>query len=390
MKDFDVFRGCAREQQKRLATLLACRRRFGLFPNSVGADLAKVKWTRDIVDPEFRKNVQIVIRLIAGAIGICGRKRAEMEKRSPTGASRSEDTDQLRWRLDDLRHLMTLPDGAELTLDALLTRRFELEQTLLELGDEKYVRSRAADLYDEEKGGTVITWKELYEDPQRLQECTFPPPLLADAVPRYGGANSSSDRASSRPEAAATSQANQRAQQPDSDEGRTRMMLARLLAVKHSTYLPLRARRELKQRLLLQIVVPVTLLLTVLFAVAIALVEDENDGFLLTAAGGAAGAALGSLIKLRDEIRRGAEMREFRPLFFGQIIVGAAAGLLAFVTAQAGIVRLGGGTSGLAAFGFVLGFSEAAFLGLVGRIAGGPGQHQRDNGTTGRTPKASA
>jgi hypothetical protein len=55
-------------------------------------------------------------------------------------------------------------------------------------------------------------------------------------------------------------------QYTDSDKGLTRQMLARLLAVKESRYQALRARRDLKERLLLQIVVPVTLILTALFA----------------------------------------------------------------------------------------------------------------------------
>lgn len=125
---------------------------------------------------------------------------------------------------------------------------------------------------------------------------------------------------------------------------------------------------------------PWTVLLTALFAVAIATVDDVDDAFLLTAAGGAAGAALGHLIKLRDDIRRGAELREFAPFFIAQIIVGAAGGLLAFVISQAGIVAVGDrGTNGLAALGFVVGFSEAAFLGLVARIAAAPGE-KRDAG----------
>jgi hypothetical protein len=377
--------------------LLACRRRFVLLRNNKAAKLAGVKWTADVVDPEFKKNVQIFARLIAGAIGICARElvrwtstqvphkttRAQLRRRSRSGQSPTRtpaDRDQLIVRLGDLRDLISLPKSLPLTLEALLGQRFELEQTLVELGDEEYVRSRAADLYDEESG-TLITWQKLFGD--------VPPPLLEDAVPRSRSAGSAGTRVGTGTEGG---EEQDPARGPGTDTERTlmtRRMVARLLAVKESTYLPVRARRELKQRILLTVVVPSTLLCTALFAVAIGTVEDEDDAFLLTAAGGAVGAALGGLIKLRDEISRGAEIREFAPFFLGQIIVGAAAGLLAFVTARAGIIELGGGTNGLAAFGFVAGFSEAAFVGIVGRIAGELGEREKENGKTEDAPNPS-
>ena len=39
------------------------------------------------------------------------------------------------------------------------------------------------------------------------------------------------------------------------------------------------------------------------------------------------------------------------------------------MTVHSGVVKLGGGDYGTAAFAFAVGFSEAAFLGLVGKIA---------------------
>jgi hypothetical protein len=307
------FRVYAREQQSRVDRLLACQGRFPFARDQDGAREAGVEWTADIGDPEFWKNLRIFRRLIGGAIAI--------GDRATDGA--------IPPRLDRLRDLVALPSGVPLTLKALLGQRFELDQTLVEIGDEAYLRSRAADLYDEGEG-TAITWRGLF---------TEPPPLLVD------GGESQSDPVE-----------------------RTRKMLARLLAVKEATDLPIRARRELKQQALVR-VIPVILVATVLFGVAIGIVEGTEDGaFLLAAAAGATGAALGGLIKLRDEVRFGAQIREFVPFFVGQVIVGAAAGLLAFVTVQSGIVDLGEGSSGTAALGFVLGFSEAAFLGLVGRI----------------------
>jgi hypothetical protein len=159
------------------------------------------------------------------------------------------------------------------------------------------------------------------------------------------------------------------------DVERTRRLLAWLVAAKEAEDLPLRARRELKQHALLA-VLPIIVIATVLFGVAIGMVNEGENEFLLAAAAGAAGAALGGLLRLRDEVNFGAQIREFVPFFLGEVVVGAAAGLLVFVVVQSGIVQVGGGTNGLAAFAFAVGFSEAAFLGLVARI----GETLRDTG----------
>jgi hypothetical protein len=327
-EDLQGFRAHAREEQARVDRLLGSRRRLHLFADPAAARRAEVQWTADITDPEFQKNLRLFRHLIAGAIGVCERRH------------RDEDS-HVGTELENLRFLVTLPRDIPLTLKVLLGRRFELERKLVEIGDEEYLRSRAADLYDEGEG-TAWTWRRLFDEP---------PPLLVDAIGRADLAPNGSGGREANP------------------VKRTQRMLARLLAVKEAQDLPLRARRELKQQALL-VVLPALTLVTILFAAAIAIVDGFRDGaFLLGAAAGAAGAALGGLINLRDEVNLGAQIREFVPFFVGELAVGATAGLLAFVTVRSGIVRVGEGETGIAALGFAVGFSEAALLGLVGRIA---------------------
>jgi hypothetical protein len=73
------------------------------------------------------------------------------------------------------------------------------------------------------------------------------------------------------------------------------------------------------------------------------------------------------------------------PFFAGQLVVGAAAGLLVSVVVQAEIIQLGGG-GGLAALGFVVGFSEAAFLGLITRIGEPVADTPKQSRVTPRSP----
>jgi hypothetical protein len=227
-----------------------------------------------------------------------------------------------------------LPPESRLTIETLLAHRFELEQLLLRDGDEEYLRLRAAALVDE-GAGTAVTWRDLYGD-------RLPPLLEEDAAP--------------------------------GDEDRrlaTQRMLQRLLAAKEAQDLPVRARRALKIQVLYRIL-PLILVATLAFAVALAIAQDDWEGVLVAAAAGLCGASLGGLLKLRDEVSRGAEMREFGPFYLGQLLVGAAAGLLGYAADESGIVDVAGGSAGVAALAFALGFSEAAFLGLLARIGEPP------------------
>jgi hypothetical protein len=245
-----------------------------VLPAREPLDGADLKWNADITDPEFRKNLRIFRRLIEDAVA--RRERGSLPQTS------DETSAAARSRAERLDELVTLPSDCPLTLKTLLGRRFDLERCLIEVGDEEYLRSRAADFYSEGPG-TIVTWEGLIE----AGVLAGPPPLLADVMPEAPRSVCSKREPSGL----------------DAVE-QTRRMLAVLVAAKEAEDLPLRARRELKQQSL-RLVVPVIALAAVLLGVAIAIVEDEGSEVLLAAAAGAAGAALGGLLRLRDEINLG-------------------------------------------------------------------------------------
>ncbi len=111
---------------------------------------------------------------------------------------------------------------------------------------------------------------------------------------------------------------------------------------------------------------------TVLFGVALAIVADDVESVLLAGAAGLAGAALGGLLQLRDEVDRGAQVREFVPFYLGQLLIGVTAGLLVFAADDSTLVEIAGGAAGVATVAFAVGFSEAAFLRLLARVGGAP------------------
>jgi hypothetical protein len=322
--DFSVLRA----EQGRIEVLFSCQGpRLLWFTRPADrerADRAGVEWTEDLGDPELTKNLRVLHQLIAAAVGICER------------AGRGDDPG-VRSRVDELAKRIALPRGRPLTLESLLGHRFEVEQLLIAIGDEQYLRMRAAALYDESES-TFVRWRDMFGQP---------PPLLVESNPE---ATASDAGIADRVEA-------------------TRLMLGRLLAAKEAQDLPLRARRELKARVV-WLILPVILAATCLFALALGIVEDDVETVLVAGAAGLAGSALGGLIQLRDEVVRGAQVREFTPFYVGQLLLGATAGLLVFVADRSGIVEIVGGSAGVATAAFAVGFSEAAFLGLLARIGG--------------------
>src|SRR6185295_1698509 len=118
------------------------------------------------------------------------------------------------------------------------------------------------------------------------------------------------------------------------------------------------------------LIMPLILVATCLFAVALALVADDVEAVLLAGAAGLAGAALGGLLELRDEVTRGAHVREFIPFYAGQLLIGVTGGLLVFAADESGLVEVAGGAAGVATVAFAVGFSEAAFVRLLARVGG--------------------
>jgi hypothetical protein len=288
----------------------------------------------DAGDPEFVKNLQIFLRLVVDADALYLRAAHGL-----TGEA--EQAAAVKGRLEELRERITLPTDLPLTLELLLGRRFELERLLIELGDRTYLAGRLADVFDEQPG-TVGTWRSLYGDEL--------PRLLPGGVTRH-------------PETA---------QPAGADEVvATRERLARLMRVKESQAHLVKARWALKRRVVGPTIL-VLLLAVAAFAAAVAGMVDDDQALWSAAAAGGAGAALGGLIRLRDEVTLGSRARQFWLFFLGQVVVGAAAGLLTFLVDDGGLVAVAGGGAGVAAVSFAVGFSEAAFVGLLTRLGGSP------------------
>jgi hypothetical protein len=285
----------------------------------------------DAGDPEFVTNLQIFLRLVVDADALYLRAAHGL----------SGDPDQaaaVTARLEELRQRIALPTDLPLTLDLLLGRRFELERLLIELGDRTYLAGRLADLYDEQPG-TVATWRSRYGDEL--------PALLPGGVTRH-------------PETAAPAGAE--------EVEATRERLARLLHAKESQAHLVKARWALKQRVTAPTIL-VLLLAVAAFAAAVARMAGDDQPLWSAAAAGAAGAALGGLIRLRDEVILGTQVRQLWLFFVGQVLVGVAAGVLTFLVDDGGLVAVAGGSAGVAAVAFAVGFSEAAFVGLLTRPA---------------------
>ena len=286
----------------------------------------------DAGDAEFVKNLRIFLRLVVDADALYLRAAHNLTGDPAQAAA-------VTGRVEELRARITLPTDVPLTLELLLGRRFELERLLIELGDRTYLAGRLADLYDEQPG-TFSTWRSLYGDEL--------PPLLPGGV-------------TGRPETVPPPG-------PEEVEA-TRERLARLMHAKESQAQVAKARWALKQRVT-ALTILVLLLAVAAFGVAVAGMMADDRALWSAAAAGAAGAALGGLIRLRDEVTLGTQVRQFWLFFCGQLLVGVAAGVLTFLIDDGGLVAVAGGSAGVAAVAFAVGFSEAAFVGLLTRLGG--------------------
>jgi hypothetical protein len=286
----------------------------------------------DARDPEFVKNLQIFLRLVVDADAMYLRAAHNLSGDPAQAAA-------VTARLAELRERIALPTEVPLTLELLLGRRFELERLLIELGDRTYLAGRLADLYDEQPGA-VSTWRSLYGDEL--------PALLPGGVTRH-------------PEAPPPPG-------PDEVEA-TRERLARLMHAKESQAQAVKARWALKQRVAGPTIL-VLLLAVAAFGVVVAGMVADDRALWSAAAAGAAGASLGGLIRLRDEVTGGTQARQLWLFFVGQVLVGVAGGVLTFLIDDGGLVAVAGGGAGVAAVAFAVGFSEAAFVGLLTRLGG--------------------
>jgi hypothetical protein len=134
-----------------------------------------------------------------------------------------------------------------------------------------------------------------------------------------------------------------------------RHRLAALRWARSDHYRRHRARQRMKKRYLWWIG---AVLAVLLLPMGFFLRRDQGvvlDDVLLTAFAGAVGATVSGTYKLRDELVRGSELREFSPAIVVQPLLGAAAALFVLLVLESGMVEVAG-TEGWAkrgAIGFV-------------------------------------
>jgi len=266
------------------------------------------KQRRVLRDPEARKNIEILAARLSDAI--------DLNRRQPL---RRSVTKRLAELLCELRE--------SLCLETLLDTRRSIELLLLGRADLPLLRQRTAEEYAEEET-TLLSWRQLYGADL--------PELLNDSL------ESPSKQA----------------------ENSTRQRLRRLVAARFELYRPLRARRRLRT-IYLWYIAPVLLFTGILFGFAIG---TRAQVVLLAAAAGAAGAALSGLLKFRDEVKLGAQVREFLGFYLMQVGVGAVFGLFVDLFFATGWLKLTPNPAGIGVVAFAAGFSEPFALGIVSRI----------------------
>jgi hypothetical protein len=244
-----------------LQRLLVKRRRCEESNKDESREVARTNQQRRVLrDPEVRKNVEILAARLSDAI--------DLNRRQPLPP-------EVTSRLSEL---LCEPHKA-LCLETLLDTRRAVELLLLERSDLPLLQQRTTEEYAEEEA-TLLTWRRLY----------------GAELPELFSSESPSE------------------QVQESTKGR----LQRLVAARFSLYRPLRARRKLRI-IYLYYIGPLLLLAGLLFGLAIGIQHQVGVRVvLLAAAAGAAGAALSGLLKFRDEVKLGAQVREFLAFYLVQ------------------------------------------------------------------------
>jgi hypothetical protein len=138
------------------------------------------------------------------------------------------------------------------------------------------------------------------------------------------------------------------------------------------------ALKELYLKRLTLVLAPFLLGLGVIAVVSSTGSHSAWRAFAVAALAGALGSTLSGVLRLRDQLPRMDELRAFQPAMLVQPLVGASAGALVFLLLASKALSLGSldpdAWPSPGAVGFVAGFSEPFFLGLVDRIAGLPEQ----------------
>ncbi|WP_405523462.1 hypothetical protein OG426_09625 [Streptomyces canus] len=277
--------------------------------------------SRETSDPEFTKNLVIFRWLL---------KQAE-DLRQRTGEDPIPNPERL-----------AQPADQPLGFKVLLARRFTLEHLLIAVGDRRYLAARLAGLYEEEKG-TYSTWQSMYGSDR--------PALLPGPAVNLPDNSDNGD---------------------DSNEiNLIRQRLARLMDAKEAQDVGFRHHAEFRVRAARRATKWMTLA-AALFTAAVAWVMPGDSVMLASMAGGATGAALGGLIRLRDHVRLMSDVRQFSAFFIGQVIIGSVAGLVAFLLTRTSFLNISEDPAVIIT-AFVMGFSEAAFIGLLGKFTSAAG-----------------
>jgi hypothetical protein len=121
--------------------------------------------------------------------------------------------------------------------------------------------------------------------------------------------------------------------------------------------------------------IPLIVLLVVMIALAAKFPRTVIVVLLLTAFAGAAGSILGGVLRFRD-LSNLTNIRDLTVGTLAQPFVGGVAALFIFLLLESRIVVLPGISAtgppswqSLGVYGFVAGFSEPFFLGILGRVA---------------------
>ena len=291
--------------------------------------LAPARWQRKTRSPELAKALGFLQALVAEAARLHALKPASGDSPAREAASQR------------LRVLLAV-DVNRLRIDSAWELVGALKRELLALGDRHYVWTQLEyEAGRDKQPGRWASWSSHFGSDERLVE------LLE--LRKNGPIDDAAQAAAFH--------------------GLSTLYLARAEAGRN------RRAKAAQKCLYLELLTP---LLLVLLAGLAVLASELGGGdiwkkVLLAGTAGALGATLSGIFKLRDKLVELDDLRSFWPAMKIQPLVGATSGLFVLLILETGAIHLGGDDPGswatLALFGFVIGFSEPFFLGLVQKVA---------------------
>lgn len=300
--------------------------------------LPRFRWDTDT--PELRKQLLIILTRLSEA-------RRLLHQHQGTAPPAPEKPTPLRpEKLEEIEGVLnTEANSYALHLDTATDYADSLERILVELGGPVYVHTLLIHETRQDDLGGEFRWSQF-----------FPRGELDELLAAYSRSEGEVDGA---------------------EHVRAVDRLIFLCAKRgHIHHRHARARSQLKNVFLKRLAIVLSMLISVL-CLAIFWNEEER-GILLAAtaaSAGALGSALTGVFKVRDELSRIGDLRLFGNALIVQPLVGASAGLLLFMVLTAGLPGIGplsiqtASWATFATYGFIAGFSEPFFLGVVQRVA---------------------